>query len=240
MRHMFTGVLPTGIRSLTTALILLIGVGSVLASSDMVGSDNEICDITADAALGIENYPTAIRLHLDVLRSHPDDALAHYHLGFAYAMVGRREEELREYRTAAALSLQRWDLYLNLGLAYLERGELNEGATSLEHASLIRPEQFETHYNLALVYEKEGRLSEALQQITLSRKLRPQDLDAGNTNAIICVDMGDLACAREIWTQQLRESPEYRLAQVNLSLLNLSSSKVAQSDPLALKLAEGL
>jgi Flp pilus assembly protein TadD len=237
---MDTRVLPTGARILTTALILLLGVGPVSAASNMVASDKEICDVSADAALGIENYPTAIRLHLDVLRSHPGDALAHYHLGFAYAMVGRREEELREYRTAAALGLQRWDLYLNLGLAYLDRGELNEGATSLEQASLMGPEQFETHYNLALVYEKEGRLSEALQQIALSRKLQPRDLDAGNTNAIICVEMGDLACAREIWMQQLRESPEYRLAQVNLSVLNRSSSKVAQSDPLVLKVAGGL
>ena len=233
-------MLPTGARILTTALILFIGAGSVLAASNMVGDDKEICDVNADAALGIENYPTAIRLHLDVLRSHPEEALAHYHLGFAYAMVGRREEELREYRKAAALGLQLWDLYLNLGLAYLDRGQLNEGATSLEHAALIGPRHFKINYNLALVYEKEGRLSEALQQITLSRKLQPRDLDAGNTNAIICVDMGDLACAREIWTQQLRESPEYHLAQVNLSLLNRSSGKVAQTDPVTLKLADGL
>jgi hypothetical protein len=81
----------------------------------------QICDVGADYSLGIEDYPDAIRRHLDIVRAHPEDALAHYHLGFAFGMLGDRTSELREYRQAKALGLRAWDFFLNLGLAHLSR-----------------------------------------------------------------------------------------------------------------------
>jgi hypothetical protein len=48
----------------------------------------QVCDIRADYGLGIADYPEAIRLHAQVARNHPDNALAHYHLGFAEGMMG--------------------------------------------------------------------------------------------------------------------------------------------------------
>lgn len=61
----------------------------------------------------------------------PDNALAHYHLGFALGMVGDRMAELKEYRRAAALGLVSWDLFLNLGLAQLETGDLDAATDSI-------------------------------------------------------------------------------------------------------------
>jgi hypothetical protein len=52
-------------------------------------------------------------------RSHPANALAHYHLGFAYGMTGDETREINEYERATALGLSRWDLFLNLGIAFL-------------------------------------------------------------------------------------------------------------------------
>ena len=44
-------------------------------------TSESVCDVSADYALGIEDYPEAIRLHENIMRHDPDDALAHYHLG---------------------------------------------------------------------------------------------------------------------------------------------------------------
>jgi Tfp pilus assembly protein PilF len=87
-----------------------------------------------------------------------NDALAHYHLGFAYGMVGRDAEEISEYLWAAKLGLHRWDLFLNLGLAYLEQHQLSNATAALETAVFLGPEHPETHFNLATVYERERRL----------------------------------------------------------------------------------
>jgi tetratricopeptide (TPR) repeat protein len=185
-----------------------------------MATENEICDVAADVTLGLEDYPKAVASHLKLVRSQPNNALAHYHLGFAYGMVGRVNEELAEYRTASRLGLRNWDLFLNLGLAYLGRRELAPATEALETAARLGPEHFEAHYNLALAYESERRPAEALREIAASRRLAPDDWDAANTNAIICVENGDTACAQGIWSQLVRRAPDYAPARENLSILN--------------------
>ena len=74
------------------ALALLL---SCVASSWAAASKEEVCDVDADFALGLEDYPAAITLHRKVLREHNDNALAHYHLGFAYGMTGRKRDDKR-------------------------------------------------------------------------------------------------------------------------------------------------
>jgi tetratricopeptide (TPR) repeat protein len=90
--------------------------------------------VGADYALGIEHYREAIRLHAEVVCKHPDNALAHYHLGFAQEMTGNRTAEVREYQRAAALGLSNWDLFLNLGLAQFENGDLNAATDNLRES----------------------------------------------------------------------------------------------------------
>jgi tetratricopeptide (TPR) repeat protein len=89
--------------------------------------------------IGAKNYPEAIRLHREVLRKHPENALAHYHLGFAEGMVGNKTQELNEYRRAAALGLSSWDLFLNTGLALFENGSLDAATDALRLAVRLAP-----------------------------------------------------------------------------------------------------
>jgi len=150
-------------KQVTVAVAALLIVFSVAASAMAAALDQQICDVTADFALGVEDYPRAIALHRKVLHSHKNDALAHYHLGFAYGMVGQKAQELTEYLEAVAFGLHKWDLFLNLGLAYLEQEQLSRAAAAFETAESLGPEHAETHLNLAIVYEKERRLPEALR-----------------------------------------------------------------------------
>ncbi len=105
-----------------------------------------------------ENYPQAVRLHLRVLAEHPDNALGHYHLGFAYGMLGDHAQELVQYRKAVDLGLKRWDLFVNLGLANFEAGDLEAAAAALTEAVALQPNRPEPHFNLGLVYERRRML----------------------------------------------------------------------------------
>jgi tetratricopeptide (TPR) repeat protein len=196
-------------------LIFFLSIGK----SEAATVQEQICDTKADYALGLEDYPAAIILHRKVLRSHPDDALAHYHLGFAYGMVGRDSDEIREYRTAVGLGLRQWDLFLDLGLAYLDQRDYPKAVKALETSVLLGPGHPESHFNLAIGYEKAGRLNDALKEIVASLQIAPADLDARNTKAIICVELGDLRCARDEWTLLTQIAPNYAPAQTNLTIL---------------------
>jgi Flp pilus assembly protein TadD len=203
------------------AIALLI-FGSVAVSSKAIAADDQLCDVAADSALGREDYAMAIVLHRKVLRSQPNNALAHYHLGFAYGMLGRAPEELSEYLASERLGLKSWDLFLNLGLAYLSRHQLARATEALETAVSLGPQHAEAHFNLAMVYEDENRLGEALREITTAQHLAPNDLDTANMNAVICVEMGDVARAHDIWTRMVQRAPDYAPARANLAILNRS------------------
>ena len=128
-------------------LMLSLSISSIAKAGE---GGLQVCDARADYALGVEDYPQAIRLHSAVVRHHADDALAHYHLGFAEGMVGNRTAEVTEYRRAESLGLRNWDLFLNLGLAQLENGDLNGATSSLRQAVLLGENHPESHFNLAL------------------------------------------------------------------------------------------
>jgi Flp pilus assembly protein TadD len=126
------------------AAILLLSLG-IARDANAGGSEQQVCDIRADHALGIEDYSEAIRLHAEVVRRSPDNALAHYHLGFAEGMMGNRTAEVREYQRAATLGLRNWDLFLNLGLGQLENGDLDAATDSLRQAVLLGENHAESH-----------------------------------------------------------------------------------------------
>jgi protein O-mannosyl-transferase len=183
-------------------------------------NDEEVCDPIADYFLGMEDYPEAIRRHLMVISRNPDNALAHYHLGFAYGMIGRHKEELEQYRDAIDLGLSDWQLFLNLGLLYLESQRLSAASDVLRLATLLGPDRPETHFNLGLVYERRGMLAPAEQEILLSLRLDADQPDALNTLGVIYAEEGNYARAREEWTDLLRTRPDYQPARANLTILD--------------------
>jgi len=197
--------------------IMLAGVSFAIAGAQ---SQDPVCDATADYFLGAENYGEAITSHQRVLATHPADALAHYHLGFAYGMTGDRQREIDEYRKAAALGLRRWDLYLNLGRALLENRDLTGATNALNTAIALAPEGPEAHFNLGLVYERRGMLAAATDELQTSLRLDPRQPDALNMMGLIYAEEGNYPRAREVWKGLARTEPDFEPARLNLAILD--------------------
>src|SRR5712691_11612676 len=181
-------------------------------------SGNEICDAKADYFLGVEDYPETAKLHRLLLAAHPNDALAHYHLGFAYGMLGRHGEELAEYRRAASLGLKQWDFFLNLGLVYLEDGNSDAAIDALRTAVALGPDHPEGHFNLGLAYERYGRLAEARQEMLISLRLDPNQAEARNMLAVIYAEDGNYVLARQVWSDLAGIG--FEPARTNLAILD--------------------
>jgi tetratricopeptide (TPR) repeat protein len=209
-------------RSVAPALIRLVillfslGIARVAYAG---GDEQQVCDVRADYALGIEDYPEAIRLHAAIVRRHPDDALARYHLGFAEGMMGNRTAELSEYQRAAALGIRNWNLFLNLGLVEFQNGDLDAAADSLRRATLFGEDHRESHYNLALVDERRGQFAEAEREMRASLRLDPSQPDALNALGVLYAEEGKTDHASQVWRELLREAPDYAPARKNLSLV---------------------
>lgn len=219
---------PSAIAIIATALLVFL-LGT--AESNALAFEEQICDISADSALGLEDYPAAIALHRKLLRAHPYNGLAHYHLGFAYGMTGRSSEEMHEYLKAVGLGLRDWDLFLNMGLAYLDQHDYFNAVKTLETSVLLGPQHPEAHFNLAIAYEKADRLHDAMREIVTSLRMAPADLDMRNTKAIICTELGDLKCAQAEWTLLTQLAPNYAPARTNLAILRGSARESLPSIP---------
>jgi tetratricopeptide (TPR) repeat protein len=126
------------LQVLPVVFVLLIsaGVAADPTFKHLPEAGEEVCDVQADFSLGTEDYPTAIRLHKQVIGRDPKNALAPYHLGFAYGMVGRHQEEIDEYQRAVELGLTDWTLFLNLGLARFAQGNFKTDTDALKVAVL--------------------------------------------------------------------------------------------------------
>jgi len=200
--------------AITLLLICLCGPG--LAANP---SQEPNCDVKADHYLAIEDYTAAIRLHREFLQKHRANALAHYHLGFAYGMRGDKTRELNEYQLAIALGLSSWDLFLNTGVAFLANGNLAAATDAFQHAIRLGPNQPESHYNLGVVYERRDMLTEAEQEMLSTLRLEPKELDARNMLGVIYAREGKKAEASAQWSALLREAPDYSQARTNLAVL---------------------
>ena len=201
------------------AVILLLSVG--IPSKAMAGRpDDQVCDAAADYSLGLEDYSEAIRRHVEVVRQHPGNALAHYHLGFALGMLGDRKAEVRDYQQARALGLRDWDLFLNLGLAQIETGDLNAATESMRQAVHFGGDHSESHFNLALVEERLGMLADAEHETLASLQLSSGQPDARNLLGVIYAQQGRTARASQVWDELVRDVRDYEPARTNLSLLS--------------------
>jgi Flp pilus assembly protein TadD len=201
------------------------------------GAEQQVCDVGADYYLGVEDYLEAIRLHVEVVRKQPGNALAHYHLGFALGMLGDRLAEVREYRQAEMLGLTSWDLFLNLGLALIDSGDLDAATESLRRAVVLGGDHFESHFNLALVDERRGMLADAEHETLEALRLNPEQPDARNLLGAVYAQEGDTASASLVWSELVRDVPDYEAARKNLAILG-SPSEVGDGETAAISLPQ--
>jgi tetratricopeptide (TPR) repeat protein len=218
-----------------TLLLVLVAIFLILSLVRRAGAvepEGLVCDVRADYALGVEDYEEAIRLHREVVRNNPGNALAHYHLGFAEGMLGNRTAEIEEYRHAEALGLRIWDLFLNLGLAEAEDGDLHAAMQSQRTAVRLGENHPEAHYDLALTEEHLGMLVDAEREVRTSLGLNPTQPEARNLLGVIYAREGKTARAAQVWNDLIRDVPDFQSARSNLLLLG-GQSKVVDAETAA-------
>ena len=137
------------------------------------------CDPEADAALNREAYQLGIRLHEQFLRKHPDNALAWYHLGYAFGQTGDHAREIACYQKARELGYTHDDgLFFNAGMAWLELNRLPQALEAFEQALALNPEGADNHFGLALAHEAAGDNQAAEARFRQAISLDPAHLDA--------------------------------------------------------------
>ena len=124
-----------------------------------------------------------ISLYSSMVSAYPENVLALYDLGVAYAKAGRLEPAAGEFDAALAVDPGNVKARVNLGVAYAKEGRLDEAIREFSEAATINPGYAEARMDLGVAYEKEGRLEEAASEFQ-----GVLALDPGNAQALEYMD----------------------------------------------------
>ncbi len=120
-------------------------------------------------------------------------------------------------------------LHLNLGRAYLLKGDLAGARAEFEEAIRERKDFAEAQYELGKLYLRQQKPGDALQAANAAVALRPTDHRALLLQAWSLQSTGDMAKARKILEQLIKESPKDANARLQLGLLSLSQGNYREA-----------
>jgi tetratricopeptide (TPR) repeat protein len=116
----------------------------------------------------------------EALRMRPDDAYAHFSLGFALFIQGKPEEAIAEYRIAGRPQLSLVDAHMGLGEIFEFQGKRDEAIVEYRVASRLQPNLADAHNNISWAMGKkpdcgDQEWREALEHARLAFALSPKD-----------------------------------------------------------------
>jgi tetratricopeptide (TPR) repeat protein len=138
----------------------------------------------------MRNYPRAATMFRSVLRDHPDNAAAHYYLGFVLYQQGAQlwergtrdeatralfEEAVRELQRNTELRPDHGTAHLVKALAFRYLGRLPEAEAACREAVLISPQQANGHLTLGEILIDRGRPAEAIPCLEEAARLDPRE-----------------------------------------------------------------
>ena len=172
-----------------------------------------ICNEKADDAMQRQDYGAGILLHQRFLKNEPENALALYHLGYAYGQAGDHLKEVLYYENAIALGFGKDRIFSNLGMAYGELNEWEKSIRAFKKAVDIDPDSADNHFGLAMAYQGSSADSLAEEEFLKALEIDPGHLDALLYLSMLYTDMGELQRARELLRKILEIDPSNRTAR---------------------------
>ncbi len=166
------------------ALLLFILMSSMAGCSitnrHETGLNEYGCDEKADRIMASGDLEQGIKLHREFIRNNPDNAVAWYHLGYAFGLKGMTKEEISCYEKAEALGYKgNGDIYFNLGMAFAQAEKYQKAEQAFLKSIAIKPDRFEARVNLARIYiEDLDKPLKARDQLLIVLKADPENEEA--------------------------------------------------------------
>jgi tetratricopeptide (TPR) repeat protein len=125
----------------------------------------------------LKTYSKTIEAYKQTIRLNPDDAIAHYNLGFAYDQLGFHEEAREAYIQAIRIDPDYAEAHYRLGVDYVILGFRIFAIEAYKQAVRIDPDYAEAHYSLGVAYLLIKDRDSALNEYKILKEL---DIDLAN------------------------------------------------------------
>jgi len=131
----------------------------------------------AEKAIAEENFAVAVEALEKFIVSEPNDAFAHFHLGYAYTGLKDWQKAATAYRRAVELKPDLAAAQLNLGLILYEHESPAASIEPLRKAAELLANEARPHFLLGTALERSGKPAEAIAHYRAAASLDPRDPD---------------------------------------------------------------
>ena len=152
-----------------------IGYWDQALSLDPGNIDAAIARARALSQNGDQNAATSSLQQM--VKTHPDLAVAHFNLGTVYANQKSFRQAADEYREASRLSPSDPEARFSLAKCQVFQGEYAEAIPILKAYVLNHPKPFEPHYLLGLSYRGLDQYPQAEEQLRIAATVEPDHAD---------------------------------------------------------------
>jgi Flp pilus assembly protein TadD len=130
----------------------------------------------AEEAIEKEDYASAAAALEQYLLQKPDDARAHFQLGYAYTALQQAEKAKTHYQRAVELDPKLAAGHLNLGLVLLDL-DPSAAVAPLRKAAELLPDQARPRFLLGIALEGCGKTNDAIAEYAEAERLAPRDYE---------------------------------------------------------------
>jgi Flp pilus assembly protein TadD len=186
--------------------------------------------VEAYDAVEKKEFERAIPLLEKYLRERPNDAAAHFQLGYAYVGLNRAAEAKEEFARAAELNPGLAAAHLNLGLLLLEDSPA-EAEAALARAVELDGKHARSHYLLGLARERNGKAEAAVESYRMALALESNNVTARVALGRVLLGLGRAREAEEEFRAALEAQTELAEARLGLAESLIAQDKLSEAAP---------
>lgn len=196
-----------GLMFFLSALCIVSGCSKAFLGKNADPKKKWICDKQADEAMKRQDFEAGIVLHQRFLKKEPENALALYHLGYAYGQIGEHLREVAYYEKAIGLGYKRDRIFFNLGMAYGELNQTKKSIRAFKQAIDMDPGNSDNHFGLAMAYQKSAADKLAEEEFLKAIDINPRHVEARLLLSMLYADWGELQKAADQLRKVLEIDP---------------------------------
>lgn len=182
--------------------------------------------VKAKAEADSNDYVAAQADYEKYLAQRPNDATAHFDLGYVYTAQRENDKAISEYRKAIAADPKMIQAQLNLGISLLP-DDPKAAIEPLQKAIELNYAFERAHYVLGVAEEHSGNAASAEKEYNVAVKLDPNDADAQAALGRTYFAEGKAADAEAAFREFLRLKPGSQEGEMGLARSLLQQKKTA-------------
>jgi len=150
------------------------------------------------------------------VRRNPNNALAHYGLGWNYGNLRRHQEAIVSYKEAIRIKPDSADAHSSLGAIYGKLDQYQDAIASYKEAIRINPDYDNAHYGLGFYYNQLRQYEEAMASNKEVIRINPDYFDAHLNLGVAYNGLGQHQNAIASYKEAIRIKPDNAKGHNNL------------------------